>query len=151
MGLSYVRMDIPKRGMWLELVTIGLNEIYGSGIVCCPWPYLYQSKTTEIIRAFSCFYLIELNNRRVMITKSKMNIEYKRKSTLFNFKSRIMKMRFGLTKDDRRSFDRLNDKLRTSLHTNAATKVLYNKLHKYVDMTNEELWESDILELFRSK
>ena len=73
----------------------------------------------------------------------------KLKTTLFNFKSRIMKMRFGLSKDDRRAFDRLNDKLRTSLHTNAATKALYNKLHTYIDMSNDELWESDILELFR--
>ena len=73
----------------------------------------------------------------------------KLKTTLFCFKSRIMKLRFDLSNEDRKCFNRLHDSLRAALRTDKDSKALYNKLSTYIDMSNDELWESDILELFR--
>jgi len=71
-------------------------------------------------------------------------LRLKRKSTLICFRNRILKMRFGLNKLTRRNFSRLDNGLKRGHLKSIGSREMYEILHKYINMSNNELFQSDI-------
>ena len=75
-----------------------------------------------------------------------MKTEIKYRTTVRNFRNRIMKLRFNLSKEERKNHSRLIAKLRKLLWLNAEINDGFIvKSERYRKMSNDELKHSDVL------
>ena len=79
-------------------------------------------------------------------TKKDMKTEMKYRTTISNFRNRIMKIRFNLSKEERANHSRLIAKMRKLLWLNAEVdNDFLAKSKRYREMSNYELIHSDVL------
>lgn len=79
--------------------------------------------------------------------KKQYIIDLKRRTTLLNFRNRILLMRFGLDSETQKKFSRLDNALRRGHLKSVGSKRLYVIFHPYINMTNDELFESNVFDI----